>query len=184
MDVPWPILAKATFCKVYTNISVGNFANEIRILELLKKISDIDAITFRALIKPKKITRHLFGKFISSEYNVSNNVSISDAFSLDITGVKESLVILRVKKGILGGNSFIELFIISIVQDKIIVWNNSDIFTKIETFIFSTFEIYREQIALNNQSAEVGNQIIELLQAYRLVNQLLRSTTIILLLKI
>ena len=62
MDVPWPIFAKTTFCKVYTNISLGYLASDIRILELLEKK---DATTFRALVKPKKICRLLFGKFIS-----------------------------------------------------------------------------------------------------------------------
>ena len=65
MDVPWSIFAKTTFCKVYTNLSVGNFASETRILELLEKISGKDATTFRELVKPKKISRLLFGKFIS-----------------------------------------------------------------------------------------------------------------------
>ena len=100
MDVPWPIFAKTTFCKVYTNISLGYLASDIRILELLEKISGMDATTFRALVKPKKISRLLFGKFISifrrnSEYNFSNNVSITDAFSLAITGDKETLIILK-----------------------------------------------------------------------------------------
>ena len=65
MDVPWPIFVKTTFCKVYTNISLGYLASDIRILELMEKISGMDAATFRALVKPKKICRLLFGKFIS-----------------------------------------------------------------------------------------------------------------------
>ena len=36
-----------------------------------------------------------------------------------------------------------------------------------ESFILTTLENYQEQIALNIQSAEVGNQIVELLQSLR-----------------
>ena len=127
----------------------------------------MDATTFRALIQPKKITRFCSAKFISifrrnSEDNLSDNVLITDAFTLDITG--NSLIVFRVKQRILDGASCTELFIISIMQDAPIVWIKGDIFTKLGSLIHCT-KMYQEQIDLNIQAAEVGNKIIELLEA-------------------
>ena len=127
----------AYFCEnyilQYTNITVGYIASELRILQILEKISSIEGTTFRALVKPKKIGRYSISKFISifRKNYLSNDISITDAFSLDITG--DSLIILRVTKGLLDSNSFPELFVISIVQDVSIVWNNIHIY-KIKIF--------------------------------------------------
>ena len=161
--------AKTTFCKDYTDIAKEYLASESRMVQILETIN-MDSKTFRALVKPRKISRLLYATFISifrrnSEYSLSNNVSITDAFQLEIT--EETLVILRVTQGILNSDVFTNLYIISIVhkQDLPVVLNNVDLFTKLESFIKLSLKVYQGQITLNIQSVEVGNQIIELLKA-------------------
>ena len=79
---------------------------------------------FRALVKRKKTTPLLLEKFLSiNQTNSISSTSINEAFSLpvEISGNRDFLVILRIIEETLGNLNFV----ISIVQDIPLIWNDN-----------------------------------------------------------
>ena len=169
MDVSWPVFANTPFCTNYVNININNMANESIISHLREKIDQMDAMTFRALVKRKKTTRFLLEKFQSiNQTNSTVSISITDAVSLpiEICGNRDVLVILRIIQGTLDNSANAELFVFSTVQDVPIVWNDNLLFTRLRTLIRQTLKVYEEQQALNDQAMAVNSSIVELLRSF------------------
>ena len=162
----WSLFANTPFGSDYTNINSKSLANESNIVQLRKKITEMDALTFRALVKRKKTTRLLLAKYLTIPHtNSTTSTSITDAFSIliEISGNSE-VVILRIVQEESGANTSADLFVFAILQGFPLVWKDTHLFTELRTLIDQTLKVYLEQQALNDQAAAVNSSIIEILR--------------------
>ena len=117
MDIPWSLFANAPFGSDFTNLNSKGLANISNIVQLRNKITEMDALTFRALVKWKKTTRLLLAKYLTIlQTNSTTSTSITDAFSIliEIWGNSE-VVILRIVQEESGANTSANLFVFAIL---------------------------------------------------------------------
>ena len=164
MSIVWTTFANSTFCQNYSHIEPEYLAHEGDILQLKNNVSNVESITFRALVRPAKVNRSIKTNF--SKIFTSSIPNMRDAFALPLTmnGKKENLFVMKVEWDSYQISKFDELVAFSAINDRIIIWSDDSITDRLHEYIINTTEVYNEQLNLNDEAANGHCGLIQALE--------------------